>query len=108
DQPVLCMVLQSERRPMWVVYEQAQLLAQRVSQVNGVALVNIMGSRKNAVRVDVDPQRLAADGIGIAEVETAITAANVNLPTGTMYGNTRNFVVQAEGQLLTAASYGPV
>ena len=87
DQPVLYMVLQSDTLPMSLVDEQAQLLAQRLSQVNGVALVNIMGSRKNAVRVDVDPQRLAAHGIGIDEVATAITAANVNLPTGTMYGN---------------------
>jgi HAE1 family hydrophobic/amphiphilic exporter-1 len=108
DQPVLYMVLQSDTLPMSLVDEQAQLLAQRLSQVNGVALVNIMGSRKNAVRVDVDPQRLAARGIGIDEVATAITTANVNLPTGTMYGNERNFVVQAEGQLLTAASYGPI
>ena len=89
DQPVLYMVLQSDTLPMSLVDEQAQLLAQRLSQVNGVALVNIMGSRKNAVRVDVDPQKLAAHGIGIDEVATAITAANVNLPTGTMYGNTQ-------------------
>ena len=108
DQPVIYMVLQSDTLPMSLVDEQAQLLAQRLSQVNGVALVNIMGSRKSAVRVDVDPQRLAAHGIGIDEVASAITAANVNLPTGTMYGNTKNFVVQAEGQLLTAAAYGPV
>jgi HAE1 family hydrophobic/amphiphilic exporter-1 len=108
DQPVLYIVLQSDTLPLSMVDEQAQLLAQRISQVNGVAFVNIMGSRKTAVRVDVDPRRLAAHGIGIDEVATAITGANVNLPTGTMYGNTRNFVVQAEGQLLQAASYGPI
>jgi hydrophobic/amphiphilic exporter-1 (mainly G- bacteria), HAE1 family len=108
DQPVLFIVLQSETLPLSFVDEQAQLLAQRLSTVNGVALVNIMGSRKSAVRVDVDPQKLAAHGIGIDEVATAVNGANVNLPTGTMYGNTRNFVVQAEGQLLNAASYGPI
>ena len=76
--------------------------------VNGVAQVNINGSQKAAVRVDVDPHKLAAHGIGIDEVATAITNANVNLPTGTMYGDERNFVVKANGQLLQASAYGPV
>src|SRR5207237_6937046 len=46
--------------------------------------------------------------IGIADVATTITTANVTLPTGTMFGDARNFVVKANGQLLQAAAYGPV
>ena len=57
---------------------------------------------KYAVRVDVDPRQLAARGIGIDEVATAIQNANVNLPTGTLYGPQQTFTVQANGQLLRA------
>jgi hydrophobic/amphiphilic exporter-1 (mainly G- bacteria), HAE1 family len=107
DQPVMYLVLQSQTLPLASIDEQAQRLSQRISMVNGVAQVNVFGSQKAAVRVDVDPHKLAAHGIGIDEVATAITGANVNLPTGTMYG-AKNFVVKANGQLLQAAAYGPV
>jgi HAE1 family hydrophobic/amphiphilic exporter-1 len=108
DQPIMFLVLQSDTLPLSQVDEQAQTLAQRISMVNGVAQVNINGSQKAAVRVEVDPQKLAAHGVGIDEVADAITNANVNLPTGTMYSDTKNFVVQANGQLLRAGAYGPI
>ena len=108
DQPVMFLVLQSKTLPLQMIDEQAQTLAQRLSVVNGVAQVNFSGSQKAAVRIDMDPQKLAAYGIGVDEVATAIANANVNLPTGTMYGDARNFVVKANGQLLQAAGYGPV
>jgi HAE1 family hydrophobic/amphiphilic exporter-1 len=108
DQPVMYLVLQSATLPMQLVDEQAQLLAQRISVVSGVAQVGINGGQKLAVRVEVDPHKLATHGIGIDEVATAITNANVNLPTGTMYGDARNFVVKANGQLLQAEAFGPV
>ena len=62
-------------------------VAQRISMVSGVAQVNIFGSQKFAVRVDVDPRELAARSIGIDEVAGAISNANSNLPTGTIYGD---------------------
>jgi HAE1 family hydrophobic/amphiphilic exporter-1 len=108
DQPVLFLVLMSETLPLSMVDEQAQMMSQRLSMVSGVAQVNIIGSQKYAVRVNVDPQKLAAHGIGIDEVATAITGANVNLPTGTMYGESRNYIMRANGQLLRAAAFGPV
>ena len=108
DQPVMFLVLQSKTLPLSVIDEQAQTLSQRISTVNGVAQVNIQGSQKAAVRIDMDPHKLAAHGIGVDEVATAVTSANVNLPTGTMYGDVRNFVVKANGQLLRASAYGPV
>jgi hydrophobic/amphiphilic exporter-1 (mainly G- bacteria), HAE1 family len=107
DQPVLFLVLHSETLPLSMIDEYAEsTIAQRISMVNGVAQVNVFGAAKYAVRVDVDPRKLAAHGIGIDEVASSITNANVNLPTGTIYGD-KTFVVQANGQLLRAAAYGP-
>ena len=83
-------------------------LAQRISMVSGVAQVNIFGAAKYAVRVDVDPRQLAAHGIGIDEVADAISNSNVNLPTGTIYGADKTFVVQANGQLMKASAYAPI
>jgi HAE1 family hydrophobic/amphiphilic exporter-1 len=83
-------------------------LAQRISTISGVAQVQVFGQQKYAVRVQVDPNALAARGIGINEVEQAVAQANVNLPTGTLYGKSRTFAVQATGQLQDAAAFGPV
>src|SRR5258706_10127883 len=109
DQPVLFLVLHSQSLPLPVIDEYAEsTIAQRISMVNGVAQVNVFGAAKYAVRIDVDPRKLAAHSLGIDEVATAITNANVNLPTGTIYGADRTFVVQANGQLMRAAAYGPM
>jgi HAE1 family hydrophobic/amphiphilic exporter-1 len=83
-------------------------LAQRISTINGVAQVQVFGQQKYAVRVQVDPNALAARGVGINEVEQAVAQANVNLPTGTLYGKDRMFAVQATGQLNDAAAFRPV
>src|SRR5262245_58332472 len=108
DQPVMFLVLRSATLPLSTVNEYAETtVAQRVSMVNGVAQVQVFGSARYAVRVDVDPRQLAAYGIGLDEVATAISNANVNLPTGNISGAERSFVVLANGRLLRAASYGP-
>jgi HAE1 family hydrophobic/amphiphilic exporter-1 len=109
DQPVLYMSLSSPTLPLYTVDEYAQtFLAQRISTISGVAQVTIFGSQKYAVRVQVDPRALAARGIGIDEVESAIARANVNKPTGTLWGATQAYNVQATGQLLDAAAYRPL
>src|SRR6266404_733304 len=78
-------------------------LEKQFSTIAGLTAINSNSSLGNTqITLQFDLSR------NIDEAATAITAANVNLPTGTMYGNERNFVVQAEGQLLTAASYGPI
>jgi HAE1 family hydrophobic/amphiphilic exporter-1 len=74
--------------------------------VNGVAQVNIFGSQKYAVRIDVDPRQLAGRGLGIDEVASSIENANVNMPTGAIFGD-RTFVVTTNGQLMQASAYGP-
>ncbi len=107
DQPVFFIVLRSPTLPMSALDEYAQqTLAQRISMVNGVAQVDVQGSQKFAVRIDADPRKLAAHHIGIDDLANAIANANVNLPTGTIYGD-KTLVVQANGQLMRAAAYGP-
>src|SRR5687767_9734237 len=106
DQPVIYLALSSPTLPFYTVDEYAQTnLAQRISTIAGVAQVTIFGSQKYAVRVQVDPRALAARGIGIDEVERAIAQANVNKPTGTLYGARQAVNVQATGQLMDAAGY---
>src|SRR5437867_9747504 len=109
DQPVLYLSLSSPTLPLYQVDEYAEtLLAQRISTISGVAQVLVFGSQKYAVRVQLDPSALASRGIGIDEVEHAIGQANVNLPTGTLYGTHRAFTVQATGQLVNAEAYRPL
>jgi len=109
DFPVFYLALTSDTMPLSTVSEYSETnLAQRISTISGVAQVQVFGQQKYAVRVQVDPNALAARGIGINEVEQAIANANVNLPTGTLYGRDRMFAVQATGQLYDAAAFRPV
>src|SRR5262249_54846450 len=77
-------------------------------EINGVAQVAVVGAARYAVRVDVDPLRLAAYGIGLDEVAAAIGDANANLPTGTMNGRNQSFTLLASGRLLRADLYQDV
>jgi hydrophobic/amphiphilic exporter-1 (mainly G- bacteria), HAE1 family len=109
DFPVYYLALTSSQLPLSTVNEYAETyLAQRISTINGVAQVLVFGQQKYAVRVQVDPNAMAARGVGINEIESAIANANVNLPTGTLYGKDRMFAVQATGQLNDAAAFRPV
>src|SRR5262249_7509980 len=103
DSPVLFFALSSATQPLSTVDEYAEtLLAQRISMVQGVAQVGVFGPQQYAVRVQLDPNKLAARGIGIDEVSDAIQAGNVNLPTGTLYGKHQAFTIMANGQLTKA------
>jgi HAE1 family hydrophobic/amphiphilic exporter-1 len=109
DQPVLFMALTSDTLPLSTVDDYGEtLLAQRISMVEGVAQVFVYGAQTYAVHVQLDPNALASRGIGIDEVESAISKGNVNLPTGTLYGKNQAFIVQANGQLMKAADYRPL
>jgi HAE1 family hydrophobic/amphiphilic exporter-1 len=106
DQPILYLALTSQLLPLYNLNEYADtLMAQRISMVTGVAQVNVYGAQKFAVRVQLDPQKLAARQIGIDEVEKAIEDGNVNLPTGTLYGAHQALTIEATGQLMNAAAY---
>jgi HAE1 family hydrophobic/amphiphilic exporter-1 len=109
DFPIYYLALTSDTLPLTTVNEYAEtFLAQRISTIDGVAQVHVFGQQKYAVRVQLDPNALAARGVGINEVEQAVSNANVNIPTGTLYGKERVFAVQATGQLQNAAAFRPV
>ena len=106
DMPILFLSLSSPTLPMWVLDDYAEnRIAQRLSMVNGVAQVNAWGAQKFAVRVQVDPNKLAARNIGINDIQAALQSWNVNIPTGTLYGPHQAFNVQANGQLTRAADF---
>ena len=109
DQPVLYIALTSATLPLWTLDEYAQTrVAQRISMVSGVAQVQVLGSQKYAVHVQMDPHAMAARQIGINEVEAALRNWNVNLPTGSIIGPQRSFTLQTTGQLMSAAAFRPV
>jgi HAE1 family hydrophobic/amphiphilic exporter-1 len=109
DQPVLYISLRSAILPLFTVDEYAETyMAQRISTVSGVAQVQVFGSQKYAVRVQVNPDVLTSLGIGIDQVQQAVASANVNLPTGTLNGLYQAFTVEATGQLTRAAAYRPL
>jgi HAE1 family hydrophobic/amphiphilic exporter-1 len=109
DQPILYLSLSSPTLPLSMVDEYAEtFIAQRISTVSGVAQVQVFGSQKYAVRVQLDPEALATRGIGIDEVASAVARGNVNLPTGTLYGRYQAFTIEASGQLSNAEAYRPL
>ena len=107
--PVFFLALTSDVLPISTVNEYAETyLAQRISTISGVAQVQVFGQQKFAVRVQVDPSALAARGVSMNEVQQAVASANVNLPTGTLFGRERMFAVQATGQLYDAKAFQSV
>ena len=70
-----------------------------------MAQVQVYGSQKYAVRIQLDPQQLAARNIGIDEVATAVQNGNVNLPTGMLWGTDKAYAVESQGQLTDAAGF---
>jgi HAE1 family hydrophobic/amphiphilic exporter-1 len=108
-QPILNFFVTSDTMRLSDLDEYAEsMVAQRVSMVSGVAQVQVFGSAKYAVRVQVDPNKLAAHQIGLDEINTAIGNWNINLPTGTLYGKQTAYNVQANGQLMKAWQYRPM
>ncbi len=109
DQPILYLALSSPTLPLSKVDDYAQtVISQRISMISGVAQVQVYGSQKYAVRIQLNPRALATRGIGIDEVTAAVRSGNVNLPTGTLYGANQAFTIQASGQLTDAAAYRPL
>ncbi len=106
DSPILMISLNSQTLPLSAVDNYAEnMIAQRISMISGVAQVNVYGAMKYAVRAQVDPNLLAARGIALSDVEAAINAHNVNMPSGTLWGPRQAYTVQATGQLTSAQEY---
>ncbi|TAN38844.1 MAG: efflux RND transporter permease subunit [Verrucomicrobia bacterium] len=109
DQPFLYFMLSSPTLPMSELDRYAQsVLAPRISMIDGVAQVEVLGSQKFAVRIQINPEALFARGIGLDEVVQAIQRGNVNLPTGVLYGPLRSYTLRATGQLMRAADFKPL
>ena len=109
DDSVLLLALSSSTLSLTEVNEYAEtMLAQRISTVDGVSQVNVFGAQKFAVRVRLDPRALAARGIGIDEVRTALDTNNVNLPAGTLDGSSKSTTLLATGQLKSAEGFKKV
>src|SRR5882724_3726362 len=106
DEPVLLLSINSSTLSLADVDEYAEtIISQRISTVPGVAQVTLGGGQKYAVRVQLDPQALAARGIGTDEVRAALSAGNVNMPAGTLNGSQQTLTLQATGQLQNATAY---
>ncbi|CAN5706491.1 efflux RND transporter permease subunit [soil metagenome] len=104
--PILYYALRSTTMPLHQLNEYAEtFLAQRLATVEGVAQVQVYGSMKYAVRIQLDPQQLAARSIGIDEVSRAVETGNVNLPTGILWGTDKAYSVESQGQLTNAADF---
>jgi hydrophobic/amphiphilic exporter-1 (mainly G- bacteria), HAE1 family len=106
DQPIIYFALTSKTMPLSQLDEYGEtFMAQRISMVPGIAQVQVYGGQKYAVRVQLDPTSLANRGIGIDEVTDAISAQNVSMPTGTLWGANKASTIKANGQLQNAGQF---
>jgi hydrophobic/amphiphilic exporter-1 (mainly G- bacteria), HAE1 family len=109
DYPIVTINLTSNTLPLSTLDDYAEtIIAPRISMVSGVSQVQVMGAAKYAVRVQLDPDKLHAESIGINEVDTALTNWNVNLPTGQLFGPSSTYNIKAAGQLMNADAFKPV
>ena len=109
DAPILTLALTSTQLALDQVEDLADTrLAERISQLSGVGLVSISGGQKPAVRVDANPTALAAYGLNLESLRSAIVAANVDEAKGNFDGPAQAYTIGANDQLLTAKDYGPL
>ena len=109
DSAIVIYSVHSDVLPLTQVDDYAEtVIAQRLSQIPGVAQVNIGGQQKPAVRVQVDPAKIAALGIQMADIASVITTATVDAPKGSISGPIHNFAVYDNDQLLKAAPWNDV
>jgi HAE1 family hydrophobic/amphiphilic exporter-1 len=106
---ILLMALKSPTLPLSTVDEFAQtILAQRISMISGVAQVDVIGSQKYAVRLQLDPNQLAARQIGIEDVVAAVQRGSVDLPVGTLNAPNRAYTLVSDAQLTNAEAFRPM
>ncbi len=109
DQPILYVAMGSDTQPLYVVDQYAEtMMAQRISMVNGVAQVQVYGSQKYAVRIQLDPQALATRQIGIDEVQKAVRRRTSICRSAHSTAENRAFTLQANGQLDARLSLRPL
>ena len=109
DSPILILAVQSDVLPLIEVNDYADnILSQQISQISGVSQVSIGGEQKRAIRVQVDPGRIAAMGMTLEDVRAMLVTATVDAPKGTVDGAQRAFAIYANDQLTRAAEYNEV
>ena len=109
DSPVLVMGVHSDSLPLTVVDDYADtILAQQMSQIDGVSQVTIGGEQKPAVRVQVDPAKLAAKNLTLEDIRGVLAATTTNAAKGTLYSDIRSFTLAANDQLSQASDYNNV
>ena len=109
DSSILVYSIHSDTLPITAVDDYAEnVISQQISQLPGVAQVSIGGQQKPAVRVQIDPTKIAALGIQLEDIATVITQATVDSPKGAINGATHNYVIYDNDQLLKAAPWNDV
>jgi hydrophobe/amphiphile efflux-1 (HAE1) family protein len=102
DAPILVLGLTSDALPITTVDDYAEsILEQKLSQIPGVGLVSIGGEQHPAIRIQFNPAQLAANGLDMEDVRTALTNVSVDQPKGSLYGATRSNTLQTNDQILT-------
>jgi hydrophobe/amphiphile efflux-1 (HAE1) family protein len=109
DPPIIFLAVSSDTIPAGEVYNYASdVIMQEVSQIPGVGQVTLGGGQKSAVRVQVDPGRLAAMGLSLENVRTFLSASNANLPIGSIGASGTSYTLGTNDQLMKAADYRPL
>ena len=106
DTPVLTLAISSKTMQLPKLNDLVDTrMAQKIAQISGVGMVSIAGGQRQAVRIKVNPEALAANGLNLADVRTLIGASNVNQPKGNFDGPTRVSMLDANDQLKTPEEY---
>jgi len=109
DAPIMILTLTSDTKTQGQMYDAAStILAQKLSQIEGVGQVTVGGSSLPAVRVELNPDALSKYGVGLEDVRTVLAAANANRPKGAVEAGDRHWQVLANDQAKTAAEYLPL
>jgi hydrophobe/amphiphile efflux-1 (HAE1) family protein len=105
EQPILYIAVHSNTMPSSQLYQYGgTMMARRISMVQGVARVQVYGS-KYAVRVQADPEKLAAHQVDLEQIRSTLSAGSLNLPAGSLYGSSKAYTVQSNSQLTTASQF---
>ncbi len=106
DTPVMTLAIVSHNLPLYEARDLVEIrIAQKIAQLEGVGLLSMSGGQKPAIRVQVNPQKLASNGLSLNDIRTAINSNNINSPTGNFDGPQRSTTIYADGQLRTPEQY---
>jgi len=106
DTPILVLAVTSDTLPLTTVDAYADnILLQKISQISGVGLVGIAGEQKASIRIQVDPQALAARGLSLEDVRNVISVDNVDLPKGTLNSPRQSYTLNTNDQLFKPELY---